>query len=90
MKSAITKNFRKQLKLLPKPAYESSVRAYTLWQQNPYHPSLHFKRVSRSEPLYSVRISLQYRALGLLENDSISWFWIGSHSEYDELLKRMR
>ncbi|AGY57550.1 hypothetical protein GKIL_1304 [Gloeobacter kilaueensis JS1] len=37
----------------------------------------------------SARIGLNYRALGLLEEDHIYWFWIGSHAEYDELLQRL-
>jgi hypothetical protein len=45
--------------------------------------------VSQSQPVYSVRIGIGYRALGLQEGDQISWFWIGSHAEYDEMLKRL-
>ena len=30
-----------------------------------------------------------YRALGLWEGDTITWFWIGSHAEYDTLLARL-
>jgi hypothetical protein len=45
--------------------------------------------VSRRQPIYSVRIGIGYRALGLREEDRVFWFWIGSHAEYDELLKRL-
>lgn len=51
------------------------------------HPSLQFKCVHQTEPLYSVRIGLGWRALGLLEDDTIAWFWIGSHADYDRLIK---
>jgi hypothetical protein len=34
-------------------------------------------------------LGLGYRALGLREADHIYWFWIGSHAEYDELLRRL-
>lgn len=51
------------------------------------HPSLQFERVHQTEPLYSVRIGLGWRALGLLEDDTIAWFWIGSHADYDRLIK---
>jgi hypothetical protein len=47
---------------------------------------LHFKRVHATEPLYSVRVGLHWRVLGLLEDDTITWFWIGSHSEYDKII----
>jgi len=39
--------------------------------------------------VYSVRIGIGYRALGLRDADHVYWFWIGSHAEYDELLKRL-
>jgi hypothetical protein len=34
-----------------------------------------------------VRVGLRYRALGVEVDDGIVWFWIGSHSDYDRLLK---
>jgi hypothetical protein len=27
-----------------------------------------------------------YRALGVRRDDTIVWFWIGSHADYDKLL----
>lgn len=62
--------------------------AYTLFQANPDHPSLNFKRVGRRNAVYSVRISAGYRALGVMERNDIIWFWIGPHHEYDRLLQR--
>lgn len=89
MKSSTTKNFRKQLNQLPISVQEQTNKAYALWRTDPYHPSLQFKRVSQRQPIYSARVSLNYRALGLLEKEHIYWFWIGTHAEYDELLKRL-
>ena len=59
--------------------------AYQLFKQNPYHPGLHFKRIDPKEPIYSVRVTLGYRAVGRYEGDTIIWFWIGSHADYDRL-----
>ena len=42
--------------------------------------------MSDSEDIYSVRIGLGYRALGLLEGTVVTWFWIGSHADYDRIL----
>lgn len=89
MKSSVTKSFREQLDALPVDVQEQAERVYTLWRSEPYHPSLQFKLVSRQQSIYSVRIGIGYRALGLREDDHIFWFWIGSHAEYDELLKRL-
>ena len=35
----------------------------------------------------SVRVGLGYRALGVRHGDDILWFWIGSHAEYDRLVR---
>jgi len=37
----------------------------------------------------SVRVTLGYRALGLLGAEEIVWFWIGTHAEYDRLLDNL-
>lgn len=89
MKSSVTRSFRKRLSDLPALVQEQAAKAYALWKEDPYHLSLQFKRVSQRQPIYSARVSLNYRVLGLLESDHIYWYWIGAHDEYDELLKRM-
>jgi hypothetical protein len=89
MKSSVTNTFRKKLDQLPASVQEQAAKAYALWHSDPYHNSLQFKRVSQRQPIYSVRVGLNYRALGLLENDRIYWFWIGAHTEYDEWLQRL-
>lgn len=51
--------------------------AYRLFLQNPRHPSLHFKQVSAAHPeFHSARIGAHYRALGILDGDTVTWFWI--------------
>jgi hypothetical protein len=64
-------------------------KAYRLWRQDPTHPSLKFKKIHTREGIYSARVSLGWRVLGLLEGDTIYWFWIGSHAEYDRLLEQL-
>lgn len=49
-------------------------KAYRLWSQNPFHPSLHFKCINQKNNLWSVRITLGYRAVGVLRNDTVTWF----------------
>ncbi|MGA7501801.1 MAG: hypothetical protein WBX00_34140 [Isosphaeraceae bacterium] len=55
----------------------------------PAPSSLQFKRVSSRQPIYSARVGLGHRALGLWEGNTITWFWIGSHAEYDTLRARL-
>ena len=87
MKSRATPRFWAAFGDLPEPAQDAARRAYRLFRENPNHPSLQFKKIHTREPIYSVRVTLGYRAVGLLEADEIIWFWIGSHADYDRLLK---
>jgi hypothetical protein len=36
-----------------------------------------------------VRITIEYRALGVRDADEIVWFWIGSHADYEKLISRL-
>ena len=60
--------------------------AYRLFRDNPRHPGLRFKKVHAERPIYSVRITRDYRAVGVLAGDEVVWFWIGSHAGYEQLL----
>ena len=40
-------------------------------------------------PVYSARVGIGYRALATVEGDTAVWFWVGSHAEYDQLLKQL-
>jgi len=75
---------------LPGDIKKQAKEAYTLFIADPYHPGLHFKRVHSRRPVFSVRISLNYRAIGILQKNEMIWFWIGSHSQYERLLRQMR
>jgi hypothetical protein len=86
VKSILTDDFLACFARLPDDVKEHARRAYRLWKANPQHPGLQFKRVSNTEPLYSVRIGRNWRALGLLEQGTMTWLWIGSHADYDHLL----
>lgn len=87
MKSRATRRFWKLYRSLPADIRSAADKAYALWAANPQHPGLHFKRVDPSEPIYSIRITRNYRALGILRDDVIIWFWIGPHGEYDQKLR---
>ena len=75
---------------LPEIVKQTARKNYKLWKQNPTHPSLEFKKLDTKETVYSVRVGIGWRAVGVLKKpDTIVWFWIGSHGEYDKLLKRL-
>lgn len=90
MKSQLTAAFRKRYSALPEEVRIQARVAYRLFTANPYHSSLHFKRVHRTEPVYSARVGRSYRVLGLLEPDNvIVWFWIGPHEQYETLIANL-
>jgi len=74
---------------LPEQVQRQAKIAYSRFQQDPFHPGLQFKQVHEVKPIYSARISRDYRAVGIKNGDEIVWFWIGSHSDYDKLLSRL-
>ena len=86
MKSRTTRGFWRLFDGLPADVQEHARRAYEQFNANPAHPGLNLKRVGRKRPVYSARVGIQYRAVGVLEGDTITWFWIGSHDEYERLL----
>ena len=68
---------------LPEEIQRRADKAYELLRQNPRHPSLHFKKVG---DLWSVRVTLDYRALAIESDDGYVWFWIGTHEDDDKIL----
>jgi hypothetical protein len=84
MKSATLPSFWSQYRQLSEPVRTSARKAYRLWAENPFHPSLHFKCINSKEEIWSLRITRSYRAVGVLENDTVTWFWIGNHDEYEQ------
>ena len=89
MNSHSTERFREALKQLPKEVRQNAQEAYRLWQQDPQHPGLHFKRIHSTKPIYSVRVGLGWRAVGLQRGDNMIWYWIGSHADYEKLISRL-
>jgi hypothetical protein len=89
VKSRTTIEFRKLFANLPEQVQEQTRGAYCQFKENPSHPSLRFKKVHPELPIYSARISKNYRAVGQLEGDTVIWFWVGSHAEYDKLLEQL-
>jgi len=77
-------SFWRCYKNLPNHIKELADKNFELLKENPSHPSLHTKKV---EKYWSVRIGKNYRALAMEIEEGLLWFWIGTHSEYDNLLK---
>jgi hypothetical protein len=88
--SHLTPDFIRCFRRLPDRAKTVAQKNYKLWKNDSTHPSLEFKQVHPTQSIYSVRVGIGWRALGVVENnDIILWFWIGPHSEYDQILRRI-
>jgi len=74
---------------LPPQVQAQARLAYQLFRWDPFHPSLRFKQVHPTRPIFSARVGLAYRALAIREGEAVIWFWIGSHGDYDKLLERL-
>ena len=88
MKSQVTEDFWDLFSKLPERIKGQARKSYQLWKANPAHPGLHFKRIHSQETMYSVRVGIGWRVLGLLEGDTMTWFWIGSHADYEKTIRR--
>jgi hypothetical protein len=82
MKSATLSSFWTAYRALDESIRHSAAKAYRFWAQNPFHPSLHFKCINHEEGIWAVRVTRGYRAVGILQGDTVTWFWIGSHDDY--------
>ena len=84
MKSETLPSFWAEYRKLSTPIKERARKTYRLWADNPFHPSLHFKCIDINEGIWSIRVTRSYRAVGILDGDTVTWFWIGSHDDYQQ------
>jgi hypothetical protein len=89
MNSRTTRKFRELFAVLPARVQKQARQSYRLFQENPAHPGLRFKQVHSDPTTYSARVGISYRAVGVLHSDTITWFWIGSHAEYEKLIEQL-
>ena len=68
---------------LPKAIQKLADKNFNLLKANPNRPSLHLKNIGSFFP---VRIGKRYRALAVEKDKNLIWFWIGNHSDYDNLI----
>jgi len=87
MNSVATRRFWDLFRALPAEVQKLAVKNYYLWRATPNHPSLHFRRLRGSEDPFTIRIGDSYRALGRLRSGIMTWVWIGTHSDYDRLVR---
>jgi hypothetical protein len=79
-----TNRFWESFEKLPESMQRLARRNFSLLKANPRHPSLHFKRVGQ---FWSARVGLNYRALAIKDENDFIWVWIGTHDEYERMVK---
>ncbi len=84
--SVATRRFWELFFALPIDVQDLAIKNYQLWRRDPRHPSLRFHRLRGSADRFSIRVGDHYRALGKRTGDAMTWVWIGSHAEYDQLV----
>lgn len=89
MKSKTTPSFRRAYRKLPPNIKIEAKEAYKRWRANPFEPSLNFELISADPPppIWSVRAAYHYRALGTRQGDTVTWVWIGDHTEYEQRIR---
>jgi len=84
--SVATSRFWKLFAELPVEVQELATEKYELFRQSPHHPSLGFQSKGK---VWTVDIGRSYRAIAFREGNQLSWFWIGSHEDYNNVLTRL-
>jgi hypothetical protein len=84
LKHYASSKFWTSYEALPQNIRELAGKNFELLKANPQHPSLHFKRIGE---LWSVRVGDHYRALGIEVENGVQWIWIGTHAEYNRMLR---
>jgi hypothetical protein len=84
MKHTASLRFWAAYDALPVSVQKLADANFDLLKRDPRHPSLQFKKVGR---YWSARVGLHFRALAVETDGDYVWFWIGSHAEYDHLIR---
>jgi len=85
MRHFASRTFWDAYRKLPEQVRVLADKNYALLKENPQHSSLQLKKIGR---FWSVRVGLHYRALAVEADGNLVWFWIGSHADYDALIKQ--
>ena len=82
MTSHALPSFWKCYEQLPKHIQKLADKNFALFNKNPGHPSLGFRKKGG---VYTAEIGRRYRALARERKGDYYWFWIGTHEDYDNL-----
>ena len=84
MRHSATSRFWASYQALPAEVGALADKNFELLRLNRHHPSLQFKQVGK---FWSARVGIHHRALALEVDDGFLWVWVGSHADYDKLIR---
>ena len=79
-----TERFWERYARLPADVRDLADKSFHRLRENPRHPSLRFKKVGA---FWSARVGSGHRALAVEDGADFTWVWIGSHDEYDAIIR---
>lgn len=88
MKSRISGGFRRRYRALSPDQQRAALAAYQELKENEGLGRLRFKRIGSQAGTWTIRIGRDLRAIGEEQAGTVTWFWIGSHQDYERLLNR--
>ena len=72
---------------LPEDIRKLAEENYHSWKENPRNPGLRFKQIHGKLPIFSFRVGMRHRTVGVQSSDDrIVWFWMGSFEHFRELI----
>jgi len=80
VKSSALASFWKCYNQLPEHIRRLADKNFVLFSDNPWHPSLGFKKKGG---VYTAEVGRHFRAVGRERDGDIYWFWIGTHEDYN-------
>jgi Txe/YoeB family toxin of Txe-Axe toxin-antitoxin module len=75
---------------LPKDVRDVVWKNYQLWSKDPFHNSIKFKKILSDPSVWSARCGRNHRALGVMDEDTVIWFFVGVHDEYERVIKTLK
>src|SRR5882724_5939346 len=88
-KNRTTRQFRELFHHLPKHVQELTRGACILFDKGPTHRSFRLHELEDTKKgqhvpgSFSVSITMQYRAIYVIDGGINVWYWIGTHADYD-------
>jgi hypothetical protein len=80
-----TDQFWDRYRVLPEDVRNLADKNFQLLKENPKHPSLQFKKIGN---FWSARVGLAHRALAIEDDIGFVWVWIGSHADYERMVRK--